>query len=676
MRPAGTTALARKFLASVSIAAMLVAQSGTAGAHTVSIGYVFAGPGAVTLWYGSYHNTATFNEADTQLVGPGYYSLQNMVLLSGIKPMGLVDGTNNFYSNAAGTALVGIPEFVVSTDGSGGSFNPATKTVLNWQGATYTGLRPGTYTFTYNPLALPTVEWHPINDVIRTNSFTLTAQDILGIAGYRFYGNNTNQRAVGRALDTAIAAGGYNQRIYNIAALPAASMAAALTQLSGEVHTQSSRAAFQSGDAFMSAMMDPFAGGMRGGDFGAAPSGAGFYGSAYGGTPDGGGSYGSPYGGSMPGSGTYYDPQSPYGNYGPNGGQPNGDPAYGDAGSQGYGGQGYGNHGYGNQGYGDQGYSNQGDGSYGYGNAGYGRSGYGNGAGQGNRGAGLLQRREFENRWSVWQTTYGGYSFANGDAPTGSHDTAITQGGVIAGLDFHTTSGGVLGAAIAGGVTSWSLSQNLGSGKSEVMQAGLYGSQRFGAAYISGAVSAAWHKMKTERTITIDGADTLRGSFDASSLGGRVEVGYRLETRNFGVTPHVAVQRQTFSAPGYGETVGAGANDYALDIAKRDTTTTRTEAGVWLDRTMPVDDAWLSMRGRVAWVHEQSDTPSANASFQTLPGSSFTVLGAASAANRALVSVGSELRLPNRLSLSSKVDGEFAPGTRSYAASATMRYLW
>ncbi|MCX7297859.1 MAG: hypothetical protein NTU64_13540 [Hyphomicrobiales bacterium] len=427
MRPAGsTTALARKFLASVSVAALLVAEGGSAAAHTVSIGYVFAGPGAVTLWYGSYHNTATFNEADTQLVGPGYYSLKNMNLLSGIKPMGLVDGTNNFYSNSAGTALVGIPEFVVSTDGSGGSFDPAVKSVLNWQGATYTGLRPGTYTFTYNPLSLPTVEWHPINDVIETNSFTLTAQDILGIAGYRFYGTNINQRAVGRALDTAITAGGYNQRIYNIAALSAAPMAAALTQLSGEVHTQSSRAAFQSGDAFMSAMMDPFAGGLRGGDFGAAPSGAGSYGSAYGGAPDAGASYGSPYGDSIPGSGTYYDPQSPYGNYGSNSGQPNGDPAYGDAGSQGYGNQAYGNQGYGSQGYGAQGYGSQGYGNQGYGNSGYGRSGYGNGASQGNRGGGLLQRREFENRWSVWQTTYGGYSFANGDAPTGSHDTAIS----------------------------------------------------------------------------------------------------------------------------------------------------------------------------------------------------------------------------------------------------------
>ena len=50
---------------------------------------------------------------------------------------------------------------------SGGHFNPATDSILNWQGATFTGLRVGTYTFTYNPLSLPTVEWHPINEIIR-----------------------------------------------------------------------------------------------------------------------------------------------------------------------------------------------------------------------------------------------------------------------------------------------------------------------------------------------------------------------------------------------------------------------------------------------------------------------------------------------------------------------------
>ncbi|HZL30844.1 MAG TPA: autotransporter outer membrane beta-barrel domain-containing protein [Pseudolabrys sp.] len=653
MRPSGATLLlVRNLLASVSAVALIAAQTQAAYAHTVSIGYAFSGPGAVTFWYGSYHPTATFNEADLQLVGPAYNQTQNFNLITAIKPMGLIDGTNNFYSNTAGTALVGVPEAVVSTDGSGGAFDPATQSIQHWQGVIFSGLRPGTYTFTYNPLALPTVEWHPINSIVETNTFTLTAQDILGIPGYRFYGTNVNQRAVGRGLDTAINAGGYNQRIYNIAALPPAQMANALTQLSGEVHTQSSRAAFQSGGTFLSAMMDPFSGG---GDFGAAPFGGGYY--------SGSGGGGSPYG-APPSGGGYYDPQAPggYGGANGNGGQQY-DPATGIPYDPN--GQNTGNGGYGNQPSG---------GSAGYGNSTDGRSGNdGNGR---DGGGGLFQRREFENHWGVWQTTYGSYNTAQGDAVIGSHDTTITNGGVIAGLDFRYAPGGVIGAAISGGVTSWSLSENLGKGKGDITQAGLYGSQRFGQAYISGALSAGWQQMKTERDVSVGGNDTLRGSFTAHTFGGRAELGYRIALADIGLTPHIAGQMMTFDSPAYGETVGAGANDYALDIAKRRTTQTRTEAGLWLDRAVPLDDALLSMRGRVAWVNERADAPSVEASFQTLPGSNFTVIGATPAPNRLLLSAGSELRFVSGWSVSTKFDGEFARGTQNYLAMATIRYQW
>lgn len=658
-----TRPLVRNLLVSVSVVAVTGIQSGTVAAHTVSIGYVFAGPGAVVFWYGSYHPTATFNEADTGLVGPSYNSIQAMNLITAIKPMGLIDGTNNFYSNTAGTALVGAPEAVA---GNGGSFNPATQTVLNWQGTTFTGLRPGTYTFTYNPLAVPTVEWHPINSIIESNSFTLTAQDILGIAGYRFYGNNDNQRAVGGALDTSIAAGGYNQRIYDIAALPRGPMAAALSQLSGEVHTQSSRAAFQPGGTFLSSMMDPTAGGMRGGYFGASP-----YGAPYSGSP-----YGSSYGGAPSAGPGYYNPQS-QGNYG--------------AGQQ-YGGANYGGAGYGdpsgsnapyggnpNSPYGgnpNAPYGSGGDGNLPYGNSGYGNASYGRSGSANDRGRGLFQNNAFENRWNVWQTTYGGYNLARGDAAVGSHDTAIAQGGVMAGLDFRFGDGGVFGAAISGGVTSWSLSDNLGSGKSDVMQAGLYGSKRFGAAYVSAALSAGWHKMKTERTVTISGSDTLRGSFDASTLGGRAEVGYRLERDGYGITPHVAGQMMSFKSPGYSESVGAGAGDFALAVADRTTRQTRVEAGVWLDRTVPVDDAYLTLRSRLAWAHEKMDAPASTVSFVALPGSTFTVTGASPTANRVLVTTGAEMRFTNGFALSGKFDGEFAYGAQSYAGSVTLSYQW
>lgn len=626
-----TLSLARGLLASVSVAAILAAQTEEASAHTVSIGYTFSAPGAVTFWYGSYHATATYNEANLQLTGTnGYYALKDYDLISAIKPMGLIDGVNNFYSNTAGTALVGTAEYVESTDGSGGKFDPATQAVLNWQGVTMTGLRPGTYTFTYNPLASPTVEWHPINSIIESNTFTLTEADILGIDGYHYYGTNTNQRAVGNALDTSISAGGYNQRIYNIAALAADPMAEALTSLSGEVHTQSSRAAFQPAGTILSVMMDPFAGGVRSGDVGAAPAATSLYST-------------SPYGtnGDAPNGDPYYDPQSGNGGY-----------------------TGY-----------DGSANVRTDGAGADSNSGYGSAGRDRSA-QGDRPRGLLRGPIFEHNWSIWQTTYGNYSVANGDAATGSHDTRIHGGGVIAGLDYRFATGGVLGVAIAGGTSGWTLSDSLGTGKGDVVQVGAYGSQRFGQAYVAGAVNAGWHKMSTDRTITIDGGDELRGSFTARTIGARAEAGYRFEVDDIGITPHLAAQALSFGAPGYGETVVSGANDYALDIAARDTTQTRAEAGLRLDHSMRLEDAVLLLRSRVAWVRERMDAPTVAASFQALAGSGFNVVGTTTAADRILVSTGAELRVASGFSINGKFDGEFASGAAFYAGSSTVRYQW
>lgn len=664
----------RNLLASVSIAALIAAQSEPTAAHTVSIGYAFSGPGSVTFWYGSYHSDATFNEADLRLVGPSSYnSTINFNLLSSIKPSGLIDGTNNFYSNTAGTALVGVPEAVVSTDGSGGHFDPATDSILNWQGVQFTGLRPGTYTFTYNPLAVPTVEWHPINAIIETNTFTLTAQDILGIQGYRFYGTNVNQRATGAGLDTAIDAGGYNQRIYNIAALSSGAMANALTQLSGEVHTQSSRVVFQSGTAFMSAMMDPFAGGMRGGTFGPAPFDAPYGSSPYG--APGNGNFGP--GGANPYGAPYNDPQSGNGSYGP-GGVQYGDPAYGNPynANSPYGNSAYGNSQYGNSQYGASPYGNGANGNSPYGNGANGNSPYGYGTAQDGQQRGLFQKQLFENQWSLWATTYGGYSHAAGDATIGSHDTGIATGGMIAGADYRFGYGSVLGFAMGGGVSAWSLANSLGTGKSDDARIGIYGSQPLGQGYVSGALASGWHWMSTDRTITIDSSDQLRSRFTARSTSARVETGYRLESGGGGITPHIALQNLWFSAPAYSETVATGANDYALDIAKRNTSQLRTETGAWFDRRLLTDAGPLSVRWRLAWVHEQMAAPTTSASFQTLPGSDFNVIGAAPPPDRVLTSVGAEVRMAQDVSLSGKFDGEFGKGFQNYVVLTTLRYQW
>jgi len=230
---------------------------------------------------------------------------------------------------------------------------------------------------------------------------------------------------------------------------------------------------------------------------------------------------------------------------------------------------------------------------------------------------------------------------------------------------------------LAGGELNWGLAQGLGGGNSDVFQAGLYASHRVGAAYVSAAMAYAWYDIRTDRTVTIAGTDALRASFDAHSIGGRIEAGYRFATPWAGVTPYSAAQIQRFRTPDYGETAVSGVNTFALSYTSRGTTAARFELGSWLDKLVALNTGQtLLLRGRVAWAHDASNDGGISAAFQTLPGSSFLVNGTAPPKNLALASAGGELRLANGLSLGARFDGEFAPTGRTYAGTATASYVW
>lgn len=84
----------------------------------------------------------------------------------------------------------------------------------------------------------------------------------------------------------------------------------------------------------------------------------------------------------------------------------------------------------------------------------------------------------------------------------------------------------------------------------------------------------------------------------------------------------------------------------------------------------------LILRGRLAWAHDWVDNPALDAAFQTLPGSSFTVYGAAPSANSALTTASAQWLITPNWSLTAKFDGDFAPGAQTYAGIGTLRYTW
>ena len=143
--------------------------------------------------------------------------------------------------------------------------------------------------------------------------------------------------------------------------------------------------------------------------------------------------------------------------------------------------------------------------------------------------------------------------------------------------------------------------------------------------------------MTTDRTVTIAGADQLHSRFDASALSGRVEGGYRFAQPVVALTPYAAAQFTTLWLPGYAETAMSGASTFALSYGAKTVTAPRSELGLRADKSFAFVSGELTLRGRVAWAHDFDTDRDIAATFQTLPGATFVVNGAASAADAALV---------------------------------------
>jgi outer membrane autotransporter protein len=281
----------------------------------------------------------------------------------------------------------------------------------------------------------------------------------------------------------------------------------------------------------------------------------------------------------------------------------------------------------------------------------------------------------FDQRWSAWGGGFGGANRTSGDlAVLGSHELSARTAGFAGGLDYRLTRDTVVGVALAGGGTNWSLAGGLGGGKSDAFQAGVYGATRWGAAYLAAAFAYANHWMSTDRFAFA--GDHLTAEFNAQSFGGRVEGGYRYATWYGGLTPYAAIQAQSFRTPSYSETDVNGGG-FALAYNSRAGTDTRSELGARFDRVLALyTNAVLSLRGRLAWAHDWVSDPTLAAVFQTLPGASFIVNGALPAKDSALASAGAEYRLASGVTLLAKFDGEFANRSSTYAGTGAVRYSW
>ena len=281
----------------------------------------------------------------------------------------------------------------------------------------------------------------------------------------------------------------------------------------------------------------------------------------------------------------------------------------------------------------------------------------------------------FDQRWTAWGSAYGGSNSANGNATVGSNNVTANAFGFAGGMDYHLSPTTVVGFALAGAGTNWGLANALGTGRSDALQVGVYGINWFGPAYLAGALAFSNHWFTTNRSAL---GDELTANFIGQSYGARIEGGYRYAVLpTLGVTPYGAVQFQDFHTPAYSESQSdLTSGGFGLSFNAMNATDVRTELGSRFDAPTLVYGKPLVLYGRVAWAHDFVGDPALSAVFQTLPGTNFTVFGAPIPHDSALTSAGAQLFLSANWSLIAKFDGEFAPGSQTYAGTGTLRYTW
>jgi outer membrane autotransporter protein len=129
--------------------------------------------------------------------------------------------------------------------------------------------------------------------------------------------------------------------------------------------------------------------------------------------------------------------------------------------------------------------------------------------------------------------------------------------------------------------------------------------------------------------------------------------------------------------PAYAERAVTGSTAFALVATAQSVTDTRSELGAWGDiRQTLANGAPVTLRGRVAWMHDFDPDRAINVAFQALPLTLFTVNGAKAPRDAALTSAVAEVKLRNGVTLAAKLDGEFAAHSSTYAGTGTVRYAW
>lgn len=273
----------------------------------------------------------------------------------------------------------------------------------------------------------------------------------------------------------------------------------------------------------------------------------------------------------------------------------------------------------------------------------------------------------------LWASMFGASSTLPGDNDAGSHDTDVSVAGMAAGWQRALPGDRLIGLAMAGGVTGWSLDGTQGTGDSNFLQLGAYGAQEAGNFYVTGAAGLAIHDMSTDRRVTILRTHDYEADYSTTDAALRAEAGYRLGmTEGAAVIPYAALEGHTIFTGSHEEETVSGRNGFALEYDANTTTELRSELGLGFEVMGAGEMPRFAFTGRAAWAHDWNEGDGTDVSFQAIENASFTVRGAEAPGDVALLNATLSAWVTDSLEVSGSATGEFGADYESLSGALSL----
>ena len=279
---------------------------------------------------------------------------------------------------------------------------------------------------------------------------------------------------------------------------------------------------------------------------------------------------------------------------------------------------------------------------------------------------------------SIWLEYNGETASVDGDSGAGNSGADITgnivEGGYLAQLDDTTAIGFVFG----GGQTRYDQTEQNGSADSQSLHAAVTAAgQTAQGLYGLATVGLGVDSIDTERTVAFGTtSDRLRGSYSATTFGGRFEAGGRIVNGGMAFIPFAAASAVYTSAPSYQEEVAAGLGSSALAYSDSSLFRGTVEAGLGFDTAAGDYAQRFSFNSRVSYLYRYGGGGNANASFLALPGYGFSISSNAPTGSAVTANIGARIQLTPQADLSLGAYGEWGAEYSALIASAKLRYIW